>query len=95
MKKLQGGTGANQFKQKSQSDTSADTASAIAAKHGVSRATVIRDGKRAEAIDKLAETKPEEAKAVRDGKRANGFCCPLSRRHFVGKTVFSCRQLPT
>jgi transposase len=32
---------------KSQSDTSGDTASAIAEKYGVSRATVIRDGKRA------------------------------------------------
>ena len=31
---------------KLQSDTSGDTAAAIADKHGVSRATVIRDGKR-------------------------------------------------
>jgi N6-adenosine-specific RNA methylase IME4 len=46
-----------------------DTATALAEKHGVSRATVIRDGKRAEALDKLAETKPEEAKAVLDGKK--------------------------
>ncbi|HXR04185.1 MAG TPA: hypothetical protein VN836_05710 [Verrucomicrobiae bacterium] len=44
MKKAQGGTGANQYKQKLQSGTSADTASAIAEKHSVSRATVIRDG---------------------------------------------------
>jgi hypothetical protein len=39
-------------KGKSQIDTSLDTASAIANTHGVSRATVIRDGKKAEAIDK-------------------------------------------
>ena len=32
--------------QKSQVDTSADTATALAEQHGVSRATVIRDGKR-------------------------------------------------
>lgn len=57
---------------KLQSDTCLDTATAIADKHGVSRATVIRDGKRAEAIDKLAEIKPEEAEAVRNGlKRFN------------------------
>lgn len=31
-----------------------DTASEIAAAHGVHRATIIRDGKRAEAIDRLA-----------------------------------------
>jgi N6-adenosine-specific RNA methylase IME4 len=71
-KQKQGGTGSNQHKQKSQSDTSADTATALAEQHGVSRATIIRDGKKAEALDKLAETKPEEAKAVRDGvKRFN------------------------
>jgi N6-adenosine-specific RNA methylase IME4 len=71
-KKAQGGTGSNQFKQKLQSDTSADAATALALRHGVSRATVIRDGKRAAAVDKLAETQPEEAKAVRDGlKRFN------------------------
>lgn len=48
------------------------TAEAIAEAHGVSARTVIRDGKRAEALDKLAETRPEDAKAVRDGlKRFN------------------------
>lgn len=67
-KQKQGGTGANQFKQKSQSDTSADTATTLGAQHGVSRATVIRDGKRADAIEKLAETHPEQAKAIRDGR---------------------------
>ncbi len=43
-----------------------DTATALAKQHGVSRATVIRDGKRAEALDKLAEVEPEKAQAVRD-----------------------------
>lgn len=53
----------------SQIDTPKDTASALANQHGVSRATVIRDGKRAEAIEKLALTAPEQAKAVLDGKK--------------------------
>jgi site-specific DNA-methyltransferase (adenine-specific) len=48
------------------------TSEAIAKKHGVSERTVRNAGKRAEAVDKLAETQPEEAKAVRDGlKRFN------------------------
>ena len=56
----------------SQSDTPKDTATTIGEKHGVSRATVIRDGKRAEALDNLEKTNPEEARAVRDGlKRFN------------------------
>ena len=42
--------------------TRLDTATTLAQQHGVSRATVIRDGKRAEAIEKLAETQPEQAK---------------------------------
>ena len=51
---------------------SAKTAAVIAKQHGVSARTVIRDGKRAEALDKLEETNPEEAQAVRDGlKRFN------------------------
>ena len=35
-----------------------DTAKEIAEAHGVSPRTVIRDGKRAEAIDRLAQTRP-------------------------------------
>lgn len=31
----------------------------------MSRATILRDGKRAEALDRLAEEKPDEAQAVR------------------------------
>mgnify|MGYP001153489250 CR=1 FL=1 len=45
----------------SQSDTpKTDTAALLAKQHGVSRATIIRDGKKAEALEKLSETKPEE-----------------------------------
>lgn len=63
----------NASKQKSQSATVVpDTATALGKQHGVSRATIIRDGKRAEAIEKLAETDPENAQLVRDGlKRFN------------------------
>ena len=46
-----------------------DTAADLAAQHGVHRATIIRDGKKAEALEKLAITAPEQAKAVRDGKK--------------------------
>ena len=71
-KKAKGGDYGNQHTPKLQSDTLPDTATALANQHGVSRATVIRDGKRAEAIEKLAETQPEQAQAVRDGlKRFN------------------------
>lgn len=48
------------------------TAESLAAEHHVSEKTIRRDGKRAEAIEKLAETQPEQAQAVRDGlKRFN------------------------
>jgi N6-adenosine-specific RNA methylase IME4 len=48
------------------------TAELLSAELGVSEKTIRRDGKRAEAIDKLAEIKPEEAQAVKDGlKRFN------------------------
>jgi len=71
-KKKQGGDRKSEAASKSQNDTLIDTATALAEQHGVSRATIIRDGKKADALDKLAETKPEEAKAVRDGlKRFN------------------------
>ena len=75
-----------------QSDTpKTDTATALAEQHGVSRATIIRDGKKAEALDKLAETKPEEAKAVRDGvKRFNEV-----RREIKLEEVKKAVALPT
>ena len=46
-----------------------NTAKALAEQHGVSERTIKSDGKKAEALEKLAKTKPEAAKAVRDGKR--------------------------
>lgn len=46
-----------------------NTAKALAGEHGVNRATIIRDGKRADAIERLAVTAPEQAKAVLDGKK--------------------------
>ena len=38
------------------------TAETLAAQYGVSEKTIRRDGKRAEAIEKLAETQPEQAR---------------------------------
>ena len=40
------------------------TAETLAAQYGVSEKTIRRDGKRAEAIEKLAETQPEQAQLV-------------------------------
>ena len=68
-KKAQGGTGANQYSQKLQNDTSANKAIDLGKAHGVHRSTIIRDGKRAEAIDRLAVTAPAQAQAVLDGKK--------------------------
>ena len=47
----------------------ANTAETLAAQHHVTERTIRRDGKRAEAIEKLAKTAPEAAKAVKDGKK--------------------------
>jgi N6-adenosine-specific RNA methylase IME4 len=46
-----------------------NTAETIAKQHGVSERTIRSDGKKAEAIEKLALTNPEAAKAVTDGKK--------------------------
>jgi hypothetical protein len=46
-----------------------NTAATIAKQHGVSERTIKSDGKRAEAIEKLALTNPDAAKAVTDGKK--------------------------
>ena len=46
------------------------TAEALAAQHGVSEKTIRRDGKRAEALDLLAEVEPEKAQAVRQDEFA-------------------------
>ena len=71
--------------------TRLDTATTLAQQHGVSRATVIRDGKRAEAIEKLAESQPEQAQLVRDGlKRFN-----LVRREIKLEEVKKSVALPT
>jgi hypothetical protein len=44
-KKAQGGTGANQYSQRDQNEPSAKTAIRLAEEHGVSPATIKRDGK--------------------------------------------------
>ena len=68
-----------------------NTAAAIAKQHGVSERTIKSDGKRAEAIEKLAETQPEEAQAVRDGlKRFNEV-----RREIKLEEVKKAVALPT
>ena len=54
---------------KLQNATLQDTATDLGMAHGVHRATIIRDGKRADAIDRLAVTAPEKAQAVLDGKK--------------------------
>ena len=64
-KKAQGGTGANQYKQKDQNDTSANTAKRLAKEHGASPATIKRDGKIAAFMDEH----PEEANAVIRGEK--------------------------
>lgn len=72
-KKMQGGTGANQHtEQKCQNDTSAkcgDVATQLAKEYGVSRSTIIRDGKKAATLDELAKTDPEAVADVINGKK--------------------------
>ena len=51
------------------SSTLIPTAKALAKAHGVSERTIRSDGKRAEALDKLALTAPKQAQAVIDGKK--------------------------
>jgi hypothetical protein len=55
MKKVQGGTGANQHKQKAQFEPFASTADKLAVEHSVSRETVKRAGKFAEEVAKTPE----------------------------------------
>lgn len=68
-KKAQGGDRKSVEISKSQNATLIDTAADLGKAHGVHRATIIRDGKRADAIERLAVTAPEQAKAVLDGKK--------------------------
>ena len=56
VKKIQGGTGANQYVQIGQNDTSANTADRLAKEHGVSSATIKRDGKRGEGEARSAKS---------------------------------------
>lgn len=71
-KKAHGGQSGNKNAVKNDvetSSTSFPTAETIAKQHGVSERTIRSDGKKAEAIEKLALTNPEAAKAVTDGKK--------------------------
>ena len=63
-KKAQGGTGANQYKQRGQNDPPAKTAELLAKEHGVSPATIKRDAKFAEEV----ERSPELQKAILEHK---------------------------
>ena len=68
MKKAQGGTGANQFKQTAQNGHSAPTAKSLAVQHGVSATTIRRDGADAALLDQH----PEKAAAVINGEERKG-----------------------
>ncbi len=68
-KKANDGSRGNQHGQAVDKVSVANTAETLAAQHHVTERTIRRDGKRAEAIEKLAETKPEEAKAVMDANQ--------------------------
>ena len=50
-------------------ENSSTASEALAKAHGVTERTIRNDGKRAEAIEKLALTAPEQAQAVLDGKK--------------------------
>jgi hypothetical protein len=63
-KKAQGGTGANQHEQSGQIVHSAKTAENLAKEHGVNATTIRRDGKKFEAMEKLAVTHPDLTQEV-------------------------------
>ena len=67
-KKAQGGTGANQHKQKDQIDPSARTAERLGKQHGVSAPTIKRDGAFASAVDKVKAKTPEIEASLIAGK---------------------------
>lgn len=99
-KKAQGGNRGNQHTPKGQSVPLPDTSETLAAKHGVSEKTIRRDGKKADAFEKLLKSNPEAAAAVMRGtKRRLGNCC-LLRRVDAGRkptsrlSILACRQLP-
>jgi N6-adenosine-specific RNA methylase IME4 len=71
-KKANDGSRGNQYTMAKEEVAVAKTAETIAKQHGVSERTIRSDGKKAEAIEKLALTNPDAAKAVTDGiKRFN------------------------
>ena len=79
-KKAQGGTGANQYKQKDQNDTSANTADRLAKEHGVSPATkAICDKESAWSIRDLtsclAKTSPKRHPSSEE-KNKHQVACP-------------------
>ena len=51
------------------SEASVITAQSLGKQHGVTERTIRRDGKMAQALEKLAETRPEAAQAVMDGSK--------------------------
>ena len=68
-----------------------NTAETLGKQHGVTERTIRRDGKMAQALEKLAETQPEQAQAVRDGvKRFNEV-----RREIKLEEVKKAVALPT
>jgi len=72
-KSKQGGTGANQYKQTPQNDVSASSAERLAKQHGVSKATIERDGKFASAVEKVKSVDPAiESKVVAGTAPAKG-----------------------
>ena len=71
-KKAQGGQSGNKNAAKNEVEkvsASFPTAETIAKQHGVSERTIRSDGKRAEAIEKLAEMQPEQAQAVMESRQ--------------------------
>ena len=90
-KKANDGSRGNQHNVAGDILSSANTAETLGKQHGVTGRTIRRDGKRAEAIEKLAETQPEQAQAVRDGvKRFNEV-----RREIKLEEVKKAVALPT
>jgi N6-adenosine-specific RNA methylase IME4 len=64
-----GGRGKTRSGEVAEEVAATNTAESIAKQHGVSERTIRSDGKKAEALEKLAKTNPEAAKAVTDGKK--------------------------
>lgn len=81
LKRSHGGTGANQFKQTPQNEVSALTAERLAAQHGVSDATIERDGQFAAAVEKVKAVDPAiEAKVVSGKAPAKGLIVEAAKQ---------------